>query len=250
MNKKIYLTFDMDWACNELMVFLYDLLEEYDLAATINITNNFVSLEKYRANKKIELGIHPNFNILVDGNTHGEVIDKKSIIEQCKSIVPDAVVVRSHSMLSSTPITKCLYDCGIRYELNCYIEPHSEICVYPWFQQGVLHVPFFYEDDISLMNIKKNNPGFYLDQSIKMYRIFNFHPIHLLLNSESMNRYERIRADYHNFSFLRKNINTENYGILNFFRELVEVARAEGYQFGTITEIRGEDIHLESAEIK
>lgn len=70
-DNKIYLTFDMDWACSELMDFLYDLLEEYNLAATINITNHFDSLEKYERNKSMELGIHPNFNVLVDGNMGG-----------------------------------------------------------------------------------------------------------------------------------------------------------------------------------
>jgi len=229
----------MDWACNELMDFLYDLLENYDLAATINITNHFDSLDKYKKNKKMELGIHPNFNALIDGTDRGGMKDKKVIIEKCKCIVPNAVVARSHSLLSSTPITKCLHDCGIRYELNCYIDPHEGICVNPWLQQGVLQVPFFYEDDISLMEKKESRPGFYLNPSINMYRVFNFHPIHLLLNSESLNRYERIKANYHNFSVLQKNVNTQSYGILDFFKELVETAKAEGYQFETITEIEG-----------
>ncbi len=71
INHKIFLTFDMDWACDELMDFLYDLLEEYGLAATIHITNPFKSLDKYKENGRIELGIHPNFNVLVDGNSGG-----------------------------------------------------------------------------------------------------------------------------------------------------------------------------------
>ena len=46
MDKKIYLTFDMDWACDELMDFLYNLLEKHDARATVNITNEFRSMEK------------------------------------------------------------------------------------------------------------------------------------------------------------------------------------------------------------
>jgi len=239
-NKEIYLTFDMDWACNELMDFLYDLLEKYDLAATIHITNYFASLDRYKKNKRIELGIHPNFNILVDGNTVEGLKDKKSIIEQCKSIVPDAVTARSHSLLSSTPITRSLYNYGIRYELNCYIDPYKGICVYPWFLQGVLQVPFFYEDDLYLMEKCKNSLAFYLDHEIKMYKIFNFHPIHLFLNSESLKRYERVKENYQDFSILQKNVNTNNYGILDFFKELVETAKTQGYQFKKIIEIAGD----------
>lgn len=70
-NKKIYLTFDMDWACDEIMDFLYDILEQYDVSATINVTNSFRSLEKYKMSKRINLGIHPNFNKLLDGITEG-----------------------------------------------------------------------------------------------------------------------------------------------------------------------------------
>lgn len=57
INHKIFLTFDMDWACDELMDFLYDLLEEYGLAATIHITNPFKSLDKYKENGRIELNL-------------------------------------------------------------------------------------------------------------------------------------------------------------------------------------------------
>lgn len=237
-NKEIYLTFDMDWACNELMDFLYDLLEEYDLAATVHVTNYFDSLDRYKKNKSIELGIHPNFNMLVDGNSVEGFGDKKSIIEQCKTIVPDAVTARSHSLLSSTPVTMALYDYGIRYELNYYIEPYKGICVYPWFLQGVLQVPFFYEDDLYLMGKCKNSPAFYLDSEIRMYKIFNFHPIHLFLNSETLKRYERIKENYHNVFVLQKNANINSYGILDFFKELVKTAKMQGFQFGKITEIK------------
>lgn len=239
-DKKIYLTFDMDWACDEVMDFLYNLLEEHDLSATVNITNYFGCIDKYKKNTKINLGIHPNFNILIDGiMSGGGVNDKRGIIEQCKHTVPNAVVVRSHSLFSSTPVTKAFYDCGIRYELNCYIEPSKGICIYPWFFQGVLQIPFFYEDDIFLMTKNENKPAFYLDHSIKMHRVFNFHPIHLFLNSESLGRYDRIRENYHNFSILKKNVNYDSYGTLDFFKELVEIAKEKEYQFETITEIEG-----------
>ena len=236
IDNKIYLTFDMDWACDELMDFLYDLLEEYELSATIHITNPFKSLEKYKKNRRIELGIHPNFNILVDGNTGGEN-NKTNVIERCKQIVPDAVVARSHALLNSTPITKEFYDFGIRYELNYYIVPYKGINLYPWSLQGVLQIPFFFEDDLYLLEKNDNPPAFYLDDTIMMHRVFNFHPIHLFLNCESLKRYKQIKENYHDFSVLKQNVNVNQYGILNFFKELVETAREMNFQFGKIDEI-------------
>lgn len=236
VNHKIYLTFDMDWACDELMDFLYQLLEEYGLAATIHITNPFKSLDKYKKNRRIELGIHPNFNGLVDGNA--EVVkDKTSAIERCMQIVPDAVVARSHALLNSTPITKEFYDFGIRYELNYFIAPCKGITLYPWLFQGVLQIPFFYEDDLYLLEKNDNSPAFYLDHDIKMYKVFNFHPIHLFLNCESLDRYRRMKEHYHDFSVLKQNVNVNQYGILDFFKELVETAREMNFEFGKIDEI-------------
>ena len=237
MDKKIYLTFDMDWACDELMDFLYNLLEKHDARATVNITNEFRSMEKYRKNSKFVLGIHPNFNRIIDGMGGAE--RKETVLNQCKEIIPDAIVARSHSLFSSSPLTKLLYDNGIRYELNCFIEPHEGICVYPWFFQEVLQVPFFYEDDLYLLGNSKRTPQFYLSENIKMYKVFNFHPIHLFLNSESLERYERIRENYHDFAILKENRNTDSYGILDFFEELIGFAQKEGYQFDTMTEMKG-----------
>lgn len=239
MNNKIYLTFDMDWACDEVMDFLYDLLAEYDVSATINITNEFASMAKYKTNKKIVLGIHPNFNFIIDGK-QGEGINKELIIKQCKEIVPDAIVARSHSLLNSTPLTKALSDYGIKYELNYFIVPHEEMCIFPWYLEGVLQIPFFYEDDICLMEGLHNPPQFYLNDNIRMCRVFNFHPIHLFLNSESLERYYRIKKDYHDFSILEKNRNKSTYGVLNFFRELITSASNAGYEFEVITNIKKE----------
>lgn len=81
------------------------------------------------------------------------------------------------------------------------------------------------------------NPQIYLSNKVKMYRVFNFHPIHLFLNSESLERYEKIKGNYHDFKILKENVNVESYGILDFFKELVEDAKIKGYQFETITSI-------------
>lgn len=162
---------------------------------------------------------------------------KTEVIEQCKRIIPNAVVARSHALLNSTPITKEFYDFGIRYELNYFIAPHKGIKVYPWLFQGVLQIPFFYEDDLYLLERCDHSPAFYLDNSIKMYKVFNFHPIHLFMNCESLMRYKRIKENYHDFSILKQSVNVSRYGILDFFKELVELAKERNFQFGKIDEI-------------
>lgn len=139
---------------------------------------------RYRDNKRINLGIHPNFNPIINGDAGGD--NKEVVIRKCKELIPDAVVARSHSLLNSTPLTKVLYEFGIKYELNSFIVPHKGMCVYPWYLEGVMQIPFFFEDDIYLMEGFSNQPKFYLCNRIKMYKIFNFHPFHLFLNTETL----------------------------------------------------------------
>lgn len=233
-EKIIYLTFDMDWACNELMDFLYNLLEKYDLQATINVTNDFELMKQYKQNNKIELGIHPNFNFVLNGT---EQKGKEQIVKECKELVPDAVVVRSHSLVNSTPLTQLFYDNGIRYELNYYIPPQPEIYVKPWKLEGVLQVPFLFEDDLYLMERNIYTPEFYLDRDIHMLRVFNFHPIHLYLNCENIDRYYKIKNNYKDYNILKYNVNLHSYGMYNFFLDLIELSRNQGYRFETISKI-------------
>lgn len=151
------------------------------------------------------------------------------------------MVVRSHSLLNSSVVTKTLFDYGIRYELNYFIEPYEGICVYPWLFQGVLQIPFFYEDDLYLLENNNRSPSFYLSENIRMYRVFNFHPIHLFLNSESLERYGRIKENYHSFSAIEKNVNKDNYGVWNFFLDLIRLANKNGYQFDTIAGLEADE---------
>ena len=103
--------------------------------------------------------------------------------------------------------------------------------MYPWYLEGVMQIPFFFEDDIYLMEGFSNQPKLYFCNRIKMYKIFNFHPIHLFLNTETLERYYKIKKDYHNFNVLKKNRNTKDYGILDFFKELMKETSDGGYEF-------------------
>ena len=47
--KKIYLTFDMDWADDEMMRFFYDTVCKLDIYGTLNVTNDSAVLDVIRA---------------------------------------------------------------------------------------------------------------------------------------------------------------------------------------------------------
>src|ERR1044072_8120400 len=66
----LFLTFDLDWASDEVLARTIDHVEAADVDATWFVTHETPLLERLRANPKFELGIHPNFNpLLLQGDT-------------------------------------------------------------------------------------------------------------------------------------------------------------------------------------
>ena len=64
----IFLTFDIDWVHDSLLAETIDLVEQARVKATWFVTHDTPLLDRLRANQKFELGIHPNFNFLLEGD--------------------------------------------------------------------------------------------------------------------------------------------------------------------------------------
>lgn len=239
IGKTIYLTFDMDWACDEVLECFYELILELNVAITLTVTHQTKWLERFRENEKIELGIHPNFNFLLDGKT---TENKRVIIEKSKSLIPDAVTVRSHSLVQSTRLTDEFYRAGLKYELNTLIPPQEKMRILPWKTRNILQIPFMFQDDLYLTAQEKRNPDFYLGNQFIMCKVFNFHPIHLYLNSEKIERYEKAKQFYHDFDQLKEFKNTNSKGIYDFFLQLVNEAKKRHCSFKKINSIRYESM--------
>lgn len=65
----IFLTFDIDWAHDEVLNDTIDIVERAGVAATWFVTHDTPVLERLKHNPNFELGIHPNFNYLLQGNS-------------------------------------------------------------------------------------------------------------------------------------------------------------------------------------
>ena len=96
-NNKIFLTFDIDWAHDDVLNNVIDIVEESNVSATWFVTHKTKVLERLKRNPSFELGIHPNFNFLLEGN-HCAGSNAKDVVQRCLDIVPGATAVRSHSM--------------------------------------------------------------------------------------------------------------------------------------------------------
>lgn len=117
---KIFLTFDIDWCSDEVLSFTLDIIEKNNIKATFFVTHETKLLDRMRANPNIELGIHPNFNPLLNGDfRYGKNIDE--VVGYYKNIVPEAVSVRSHSLTQSGVIFPIFEKNNLIYECNTFI---------------------------------------------------------------------------------------------------------------------------------
>ena len=235
-DKVIYLTYDMEWSCDELMDWFIDnAVNKQGIKGTINVTHNTRCLEQIRSEKKLELGIHPNFNNLLESNNFlGD--DYRSIVCGLKQIVPEAVSIRSHSLVKSNQLSKFLSESGFKVESNIFVEPYEGISITSFKDCfGLIQVPILFEDDLYLSSTVKHHPEWYFD--IDMDMVFNFHPIHLLLNTDNMDRYSGAKPYYHDFVRLQDYINRDQYGVYDFYKDLISIGKLDGYEFRMLREI-------------
>jgi hypothetical protein len=218
-SEKLFLTLDIDWVSDEVLSFAIDLVEKYNLPATWFVTHETKLLDRIRENPLFELGIHPNYNFLLDGDfRNGKSINE--IIDNMFKIVPDAVSVRSHSLTYSSKIMEAYASKGLKYECSYYIDTNGMNV--PWLHpSGLIHVPHIWEDDVAFLGEQFNN----LEMKTLMsgIKVFDFHPFHLFLNSDSLSMYNDNKANYKNAEELLKNRN-KSYGTYDRFVFLAGLA--------------------------
>jgi len=225
---KLFVTFDVDWAHDDVLLDSADLVNEAGVIATWFVTHATPVLNDIRAMQSQELGLHPNFNPLLDGvsnNSH----NAEKIVKTFLDIVPEAKSIRSHSMTQSSRLLDSFQSCGLTHEVNHFIPHHAGIELKPWVLWNRLcKVPYFWEDDVHMLydsiGIAQTDPAELATAGVRGLKVFNFHPIHIFLNTESLDRYERARPYFQNPKELIKH-RYDGYGTRNRLIELLELAK-------------------------
>lgn len=214
---RVFVTFDIDWCSDEVLSYTLDIIEKYNIKATFFVTHKTNLLARMRANQNIELGIHPNFNPLLNGDfRYGNNIDE--VIEYYKKIVPDALSIRSHSLTVNSHMLNAFEKHGLKYECNQYIPLNSNIKLYPYKHiNSIIRVPHFWEDDLHCVY----KDSWDIDTYLKYdgLKVFDFHPIHVFLNTEHLDRYENSREWHNSRDELLKHI-YNGFGIKSFLENL------------------------------
>lgn len=183
----ISFTCDVDWAAEAVLADTIALFEKYGVKCTFFSTHHSEALSK--SNKKLfEIGLHPDFNPLLHGDSGKSAED---IIDDIIEIHPDVKGVRSHSMFQSMQIMQKYADKRLLYDANYFVPYHSGLKPYKLWN-SMVRIPYNWEDDVhwaygytfESSRINLEDPGL---------NIFNFHPIHIYLNTENKFRYREAK---------------------------------------------------------
>jgi hypothetical protein len=219
-SDSVFITIDLDWCADEVLSDTLDLLEARDAAATLFVTHDTPLLSRIRDNPRFEIGIHPNFNPLLQGDASSGA-DAADVIARCLQWAPGARSVRSHALVQSTYLLRAFSSAGLRYDCNTYIGHDAGIALAPLrhFDGALVRVPHLWEDDIEIAQGPRWDPA--AIAGAPGLRVLDFHPIHIFLNTETVDRYEASRAVHRDAEALRAHVNTGAAGTRTLFEALL-----------------------------
>lgn len=222
-SDKWFLTFDVDFVTDVILEDTLTLLSDFDVRSTFFLTGPTSLLEGVRHNRNIDLGIHPNFNPLLQGGNEKSG-GAKAIVKRLLQIVPEALSVRSHSLAQSSRVHHLFAEAGLTHDLNTFVPAGSGNVVAPWTDwNGLVRVPFQWEDDHFCLSTESATPEpspIELVQKQSGFSVINFHPIHVYLNTESLKRYEATRSIHQDAERL-KDFRFKGYGTRNRLLDLL-----------------------------
>ncbi|MDZ7269735.1 MAG: hypothetical protein ONB48_20865 [candidate division KSB1 bacterium] len=206
----IYLTLDTDWCHEEVLQAALQLFREHDLPVTIFVTGAYAALSAREAGRW-EIGLHPNCSEV----TLAECEHRLAALQR---LHPRAQGVATHAMVCSTPLLDLFRRCGFRYDRNllCYRVAGMKPFVH---HNGLLRLPVFWEDDIWLtVEAGARFSAAWLPAGPSRC-IFNFHPIHLYLNTLTPAHYRAAKPLQHDPEQLARHV-AGGYGARAFFLDL------------------------------
>jgi len=239
MNE-IIITIDVDWAPDKIISQVVHSLLEYKIKSTWFVTHNSLEIQKMKKHSDLfELGLHPNFT---KRSTQGE--NPRAVMEYLLKIVPKAKSIRNHGLVQSSKLLELVGEkFNIHYDVSLFVPHTKNLVPHKIFfskNKSLLRFPYFWEDDEEL-----NRPNPIFDIKHPSYhqpglKIFNFHPIHIFLNSQRMGNYEKMKKET-NYPTVSLN-NLELYihkgiGVGTFFNEILEYLSKNKLKGRTISEL-------------
>jgi len=179
--QRVAITSDLDWAPDVAIDYIASIFNQYGIRGTFFCTHR-MDVESTAGH---EIAIHPNFT------------KQKSDFDAIKElfeIYPEAKGIRGHGLYVHGGLYDIYEQFGLEYESNFYL-PGQVIKPFVIYK-GIVELPIYFSDDAPLAD----PDGFNLadaDFQEKGLRIFNFHPMHVFLNTGKYSDYERAKPYIH-----------------------------------------------------
>jgi len=239
MKNSLLLTLDTDWADDIALEYCMEILLKNNIKSTWFITNSSSLIEKLLERPDLyEVGIHPNFFF---GSDHGNSIDE--VFEYFQDITPNARSMRSHGLFQySNLLFKASQKYNIEIDSSIFLPYCSNIDVHSF--NNLYRAPIFFMDSYYLKSEKNNNFKFKQIKNINSVgiKIFDFHPIHIYMNSYNMNYYESLKSYNSNSKKLEKNRNKTKMGIGDLFLSTINNIIENDIQTFTLSEYINKNI--------
>jgi len=237
---RLYITFDIDWADDDLLAFVLDLLDQYACKATFFVTHDSPLIRQMKDDMRIERGIHPNFTPLLNAPADACQATAEQILTDLKATVPEAVSCRSHSLVSGTPLLRLSHGHGLLIDSNIYIPCREVPCIRPWrFWTDTLLVPFIWSDYIDLLHHGDADAARVL-RAANTVRVVAFHPIHVYLNTCTLDQYAQFKRSGLTPKQARSRLPRRGPGAGDVFCRLLDAAAAESIQTGLLCDLLDE----------
>jgi hypothetical protein len=238
------LSVDIDWAPDYMIDYMAQAYTEAGVKCTWFVTHASEAVDRLRSNPLFELGIHPNF---FSGSSHGATEDE--IIRHVLQLVPGAKSVRMHALFQSSRLLyKLRHDYGLEVDSSLFVPqtPHLKPHTFGFSPtvSPLVRLPYFWEDDVECLLPVRNwdiqTPGFHFEGM----KIFNFHPMYVGLNADTLEGYERIKREL----CVSKSLNTltpeeiapylnEAHGVNTLFKGLLSFLKNNNVETRTFSEI-------------
>ena len=230
---------DVDWAPEEVIQFTIDLFNRYGIKCTFFATHKSDVLLKNEG-ERFEIGLHPNFNNLLNGSAgHGTAL---SIVKDLQEIYPMARGIRSHSVTQSSVLLDIFVSQGFTYDSNIFLPYQTNIKPFRLWND-LIRVPYNWEDDVHWEYGRTFEAQPFFPSILENhYWIFDFHPIHVFLNTDQRQTYLEAKQYYHFADQLRPFINTRRPGTRDFLIQLLEFVSSNHLKNLTLGEVSTQNL--------
>lgn len=228
MNE-IVLTFDVDWAPDFMIEYVVDKLAGLRIKSTWFVTHDSPATRALAHNDYVEVGIHPNF---APESTQGDGVD--DVLTNLLELVPHARSVRTHGLVQSHAIMEALCEHGLDIDSSIYlpgqhgVEPF-EVAYGDRGEKRLLRMPFVWTESIEF---SKPAPFrcYHLSKRPGL-EVYDFHPVHMYLNSCRMCEYRALQCLYNISDWSRENVElfvNRQGGALSMLNTVLDGIRKQG----------------------